>query len=84
VDRINQLIPERERRLRIPDIKFNRRIGQYAHQCYTFDGEPMAQERYAEYLATVMPQPPDYARLNDILKEPDWITAKKADMPDTA
>jgi benzoyl-CoA 2,3-dioxygenase component B len=84
VDRMNQLIPDRDRWLRIPELKFNRKIGQWAHQHYTVDGEPIPSERYTEYLATVTPQPEHYARLRDIFKEPDWITPKKGDMADTA
>ena len=34
VDRLNDYIPDRDRWLKIPDIKFNRRIGQYARQQY--------------------------------------------------
>jgi hypothetical protein len=82
-DRMNALIPDRDRWLRIPDLKFNRRIGQWAHQCWTIEGEPVSQERYAEYLATVLPQPADYLLLRDIMKDDDWIAPKKQDMPDT-
>ncbi|OGT95832.1 MAG: hypothetical protein A3I79_00935 [Gemmatimonadetes bacterium RIFCSPLOWO2_02_FULL_71_11] len=82
VERMNQLIPDRERWLMIPSLKFNRKIGQYAHQCWTLDGQSLDQEKYAEYLVTVLPQPEDYYRLNDVFKEPDWITPKKSDSMD--
>jgi benzoyl-CoA 2,3-dioxygenase component B len=84
VDRMNQLIGDRERWLKVPDLKFNRRIGQWAHQCYTLEGESLEQEKYAEYLASVMPQPEHYYMLRDLFKDPDWIAPKKGDMPDTA
>jgi 1,2-phenylacetyl-CoA epoxidase catalytic subunit len=82
VDRLNQQIPERERWLRVPELQFNRRIGQWAHQCWTVEGEPVAQERYAAYLASVLPSLEDRARLADIFKESDWITSKKSDTLD--
>lgn len=78
VERINQAIPERERWLKIPDLKFNRRIGMYAHQCYTIEGEPLDREKYADYLASVLPSAEDYARLADIVKDADWIEPRIA------
>jgi hypothetical protein len=80
---MNALIGDRDRWLRVPDLKFNRRIGQYAHQHWTIDGEPISEERYAAYLESVMPKPADYHALRSLMKENDWITPKKADMPDT-
>src|SRR2546427_5102599 len=54
VERLNMFIPERERWLKVPELKFNRKIGVYAHQMYTVDGEPIdSKERYAAYLKTV-------------------------------
>ena len=79
VERLNMFIPERERWLKVPDLKFNRRIGQYAHQYWTVDGEPIGQERYAAYLQDILPRPEDIALVHDIEKEPDWIEPKKAD-----
>jgi hypothetical protein len=82
VDRLNQLIPERERWLRVPALQFNRRIGQWAHQCWTVEGEPVERERYAAYLAPVLPTLEDRALLADLFKEPDWIASKKGDTMD--
>ncbi len=80
VERLNMFIPERERQLRVPVIQFNRKIGTYARQRFTVDGQPIDDAaRYEAYLASVLPQPSDYARVHDLEKEPDWIEAKKAD-----
>ena len=68
VDRLNQYIPERERWLKVPEITFNRRIGTHAGECRTVDGEPVSRDRYADYVASVTPQPADYALLGDIIK----------------
>ncbi len=78
VDRLNDYIPDRDRWLRIPDIKFNRRIGQYARQHYTIDGEPMSAEPYDAYVAAVMPGKADYATLHELMKDRDWIEQRKA------
>ena len=83
VERMNAIIPDRDRWLTVPDLKFNRRIGQYAHQCWTIEGEPVSPERYQDYLAGVLPTDADYLRLRDVMKENDWITPKKSDLPDT-
>jgi benzoyl-CoA 2,3-dioxygenase component B len=79
VERLNLFIPERERWLRVPDLRFNRRIGMYAHQKFTVDGEPISPERYPAYLESVLPRPEDIALVHDIEKEPAWIEPKKAD-----
>jgi hypothetical protein len=73
VDRLNQYIPDRDRWLKVPDIKFNRRIGMFAHQCYTVDGEPVNEERYPAYLQSGLPQKEDYQRLHDIVAAGEWI-----------
>src|SRR5690349_8917475 len=79
VDRLNEHIPEQDRWLKVPDIKFNRRIGAYAHQHYTVDGDGVSAERYAAYLASVMPSKDDYDTLHTLQKDPDWIQARKAE-----
>ncbi len=82
VDRMNALIPERERWVRVPDLKFNRRIGLYAHQCRTVDGEEISPDRYRAYLDTVLPQPGDYVALRELQKDEGWIQAKRGDGAD--
>jgi hypothetical protein len=73
-------IPEREHWLRVPDTRFNRRIGVYAHQHFTVDGTPIDDAtQYAAYLKTVLPQPEHYELVHTIEREPGWIETKKAD-----
>src|SRR5438874_5932846 len=80
VNRLNRFIPERERQLRVPDTKFNRKIGVYGHQLYTVDGAPLDDPvKYQEYLKAVLPQPEHYTMVHDIEKQPGWIEPKKAD-----
>jgi len=79
IERLNMFITDRDRWLKVPDLKFNRRIGQYARQHWNVDGEAIGAEQYAAYLQGVLPQPEDIALVHDIEKEPDWIEPKKAD-----
>src|SRR3954467_1327680 len=53
VERLNMFIPERERQLKVPDLKFNRRIGMYAHQKFSVDGQPLDASKYQAYLESV-------------------------------
>jgi len=80
VERLNMFIPDRDRWLRMPDTRFNRKIGVYAHQRYTVDGQPIDDPaKYASYLTTVLPQPEHYETVHGIEREPGWIESKKAD-----
>jgi benzoyl-CoA 2,3-dioxygenase component B len=80
IERLNMFIPERERWLRVPDTRFNRRIGVYAHQHFTVDGTPIDDPtQYAAYLKTILPQPEHYELVHTIEREPGWIESKKAD-----
>jgi len=74
VDRLNMYIKEEDRHLMIPDLKFNRSIGMYAHQSYDVHGNEMSQERYKNYIASVTPSKEDYDTLHDVMKDNDWIT----------
>jgi benzoyl-CoA 2,3-epoxidase subunit B len=73
---INKLIPEGQAKIKVPDLKFNRRIGEYADKCYSVLGEPMTREEYETYLPTVLPTDEDRATLTSIFKEKDWIVPK--------
>jgi len=79
IDRLNTYIPDDAQKLMIPNVKFNRRIGEFKGQCFTVDGEPIAREGYKEYVASVMPTAEDRELLRGIFKENDWIQSKKSD-----
>src|SRR5260370_36026092 len=80
IERLNMFIPERERWLRVPDVRFNRKIGAYAHQHFTVDGQPIDDAaQYQAYLTTLLPQPEHYQRVPAIEREPGWLEPKKAD-----
>jgi benzoyl-CoA 2,3-epoxidase subunit B len=76
-DLLNKLIPEDRPKLQVPDIRFNRQIGQYAGQHWTVDGRPLAADEYTSYLPTVLPTEEDKELLKSIMKEKDWIVPKK-------
>ena len=77
VQRLNLAIPDKDRHLMVPDIKFNRRIGVYGRQFYTVHGEEMSPEQYPAYLASVTPTVEDRALLREVMKDNDWIEPKK-------
>lgn len=79
IDRLNQHVPDDMPKLRIPDIKFNRKIGTYKRQTYTIDGQPLEAEKYESYLAAQLPTAGDREFLRQIFKENDWIQHKRAD-----
>jgi benzoyl-CoA 2,3-dioxygenase component B len=73
---LNKLIPQGQPKIMVPDLKFNRHIGEYADQCYSVQGGPMTREEYETYLPTVLPTDEDRATLASIFKEKDWIVPK--------
>ncbi|MBI3076464.1 MAG: phenylacetate-CoA oxygenase subunit PaaI [Deltaproteobacteria bacterium] len=73
LDALNELIPPDQPRLRIPDPKFRRSIGEYVGQPYSVDGDLLTPAAYERHLAEVLPGPEDRRRLESIFKEPDWI-----------
>jgi benzoyl-CoA 2,3-dioxygenase component B len=78
-DSLNKLIPEGQPKLVVPDLKFNRHIGQHKAKCCSVTGEPCSAEEYEKYLPTVLPSAADKEALGSIMKEKDWIAPKKAE-----
>ncbi|MBL7959336.1 phenylacetate-CoA oxygenase subunit PaaI [bacterium] len=73
---MNTLIGEDQPKLIVPDIKFNRKIGTYAHQTYTIDGKLLTTEQYEKYKMEMLPTDKDREILRGIFKENDWIEFK--------
>lgn len=78
VAQLNKLIPEDQPKLEVPDLTFNRRIGDFAGQTYSITGEKLTEEEYKKHLEEVLPTEADKAVLSDIFKENDWIEEKKS------
>src|SRR5262245_4265380 len=75
IDALNKVIPEGQSKLRLPDPKFHRSIGEYAGKNYGIDGELLSLESYEKHLEQVLPNVADNARLDAIFKEKDWVLA---------
>ncbi len=79
IDQINKHVPEGQTKLFVPDIKFNRHIGQWAGESYDVHGEPVDPEKYTQYLSEVLPGPEDVKLVMDIQEnEPKWVAPKGA------
>ena len=76
LDQLNKLIPEDQPKLYAPDLRFNRRIGDYAFQPYSITGEKLSPEAYEKHLREVLPTEEDEQRFADLIKEPGWIVEK--------
>jgi len=75
---LNKLIPDGESKLYVPDLKFNRRIGDFAGQPYSVTGEQLTPADYQKHRAAVLPSDADLAILNSLFKEGGWVEEKKA------
>lgn len=79
VEMINKNIPAGQPRLYVPDVKFNRFIGEFARQPYSVTGELLSLEAHAEHLREMLPQPEDLALVGEIQStEKSWIAPKGA------
>jgi len=78
IDALNQLIPKGKPKLRAPDPKFNREIGDYVGKTYSVDGDPLSEAEYREHLKKVLPGPEDFKLLEPIFKEKNWMAAANA------
>jgi benzoyl-CoA 2,3-dioxygenase component B len=63
---LNSLLPAGEPKLRAPSIKFNRKIGDYAEQTFSVEGEPLSAAEYEAHLKQVLPGPTDHEKLRGI------------------
>jgi len=77
VDQLNKNIPAGQTKLYVPDLKFNRHIGEFADQPYNVAGELLSAKEYEQHLKEMLPQPEDVKLVNDIqANEPKWIAPK--------
>jgi benzoyl-CoA 2,3-dioxygenase component B len=73
VDSLNKNIKPEQPKLKMPDIKFHRSIGQHAGQTYSATGELLSKEDYAKHLKEVMPSEEDVQFVINLEKEKGWI-----------
>ena len=76
IDILNQQIGAGQPRLRAPDPKFNRQIGQFAGMTFSIEGDLLSEAQYREHLKMVLPQPQDLERLVGITDGGDWLAGE--------
>ncbi len=72
---LNNLIPESQPKITLPDTKFHRSIGEYAEKTYSTSGELLTPEAYAKHLEQTIPTAADKAMLAELFKQNDWVLA---------
>jgi benzoyl-CoA 2,3-dioxygenase component B len=70
---LNSLLPADGPKLRAPSIKFNRKIGDYADQTFSVDGEPLSAAEYEAHLTQVLPGPAELEKLRGIFADARWL-----------
>jgi len=73
VNGLNQLVPDGQPKLSVPDVKFNRQIGDYAGQNYSVHGEPLGVDEYLLHFNDVLPGAADVQALEGVFKEGNWV-----------
>jgi len=73
IDQLNQLVPDGQPKLKAPDLKFNRSIGEHVDETYSVTGELLTADAYKKHLLETLPTPEDEAVLAEIIKGKDWV-----------
>ena len=73
INGLNQMIPEGQPKLYLPDVKFNRQIGDYAGKNYSAQGQPLGVDDYLLHLNDVLPGAADVQTLEAVFKEGNWV-----------
>ena len=63
-------------KLYVPDLRFNRKIGDYAGARYAVDGRKITEEEWQAYEPRVLPTAEDEVKLAEYFKNPNWIAPK--------
>ncbi len=78
IESLNRLIPEGKPKLRVPDMKFNREIGDHAGKFYSVEGDSLTEAQFKAHLAQVLPGPEDQKILQPIFKAGNWMSVNAA------
>ena len=78
IESLNRLIPEGKPKLKAPDMRFNRQIGDYAGQTYSVEGRPLSDVEYQKHLAEVLPGSEEQKLLQPIFQAGNWMSAGAA------
>jgi 1,2-phenylacetyl-CoA epoxidase catalytic subunit len=74
IDQLNQLVPEEQLKLKAPDLKFNRSIGEHVGKTYSVTGELLSTDAYKQHLREALPTAEDEEILANIINGKDWVT----------
>ena len=77
VEQVNAILPGDEK-LYVPDIRFNRKIGEFAGKRYSVDGRVLDADQYEQHLKETLPTDEDEAALAEIFKHNEWVAPKAA------
>jgi benzoyl-CoA 2,3-dioxygenase component B len=75
VERVNA-VNASPTKIYMPDVRFNRQIGEYAGKHFAIDGRELTNTEWEAYAPTVLPTQEDDARLKEYFKDPSWIAPK--------
>jgi benzoyl-CoA 2,3-epoxidase subunit B len=79
IEQINKYVPADKAKLYVPDMKFNRHIGEFADQPYSVTGELLSPRAYEEHALEMLPGEADVQMVISIQEnEPKWVAAKGA------
>jgi benzoyl-CoA 2,3-dioxygenase component B len=76
IDNLNQLVSADAAKLYVPDVKFNRKVGDSAGKPYSVKGRLLGVGRYDAHLDEVLPGPDDLETLEAIFQDGNWITTQ--------
>ncbi|MGI8782551.1 MAG: Phenylacetic acid catabolic protein [Acidobacteriota bacterium] len=78
IERMNKLIPDTSQHLRVPDYRFNRKIGEFAGQRFNVDGSRQfaAGEEFEAYLQQTLPTLDDARVFSELAAGGDWIVPR--------
>jgi benzoyl-CoA 2,3-epoxidase subunit B len=75
VARVNE-VNSSETKFYLPDMRFNRKIGQFAGERYAVDGRRLTEPEWQAYAPSVLPTEADEKLLTETFKNANWIAAK--------
>ncbi|HEU4401864.1 MAG TPA: Phenylacetic acid catabolic protein [Candidatus Polarisedimenticolia bacterium] len=73
IDALNRDRAEGSPALHLPDVKFNRRIGEFAGGRFSVRGEPLDEAAHARHLAENLPGDADRGTVDSLSREAGWI-----------
>jgi benzoyl-CoA 2,3-epoxidase subunit B len=76
---LNRQLPAGAGSLRLPSPRFNRRIGAFAGESYSMDGEPLPPDAESLYLAGVLPNDADHGLIEVLTRSGDLLAPRPGD-----